>query len=1000
MNRAALVFTFLLTVLLPVVAVADTEQRVPSEDGLWESAGEAFATGKDKSAAMAQYRLFVDTYGKSDRAARAQYMLGECYFAAGDFEGALREYRKVEDRRGRDDVMKAAVLLRTAECHFNLGRFDDAITSYQMLLDDYEDSFLVGEALYESGLAYIADGNWLKLEAAYRELLETRPGYEQRPQVKFALGLFAYHDGDFDRALEYFSGVPSDRGRLYWGRTLEEMGQYILAIQRYRQVLREHPESPLVDDAAFSIAEAFYRSGQNSVAVRSYRGFIEDHPDSPFVPNARYKLACVTYRSGEYDESIRQLEEVARAFPDDLVSAYSRYLIGDCHMQLGRSAEAIFSWTDVVKRFGQTKVASAAMHKIVYAYAEDENFGQATILADEFLRRFPGDPLAARVRVLQGFAHLELGDRESAIRSFQNVLDKHVNTDVAERALFLSALAYQQGSQPDRLITNYKFIAQKLLPTPSHWRARTYYLLGEAYYEQGLYRDSAQMYRLVLSGYPKSNVAASSLQGLVASYSQIGEYDLALEEQERFLRALANADTEQGTNALAVGSIHFNRREYEDALREYQEFLERNPDAPEAEVALANAADCYYRLQYYEQAVDTWKEQVRRFPDGDRMARALYRIADTQFGLGDFAAARQSYRRLQQHDADGAHAADAAFGLANCAYNLGEDDAAIEAFERFVADFPRDPRVADAELGVQSAYYRSGRDMNEYLARNPDSAMAADLLWNEGQDAFAAGDYASAAASFERVTLDHPDSESAVQALFYLAESYYRLDQNEPALAGFRNFVLTHPDHDLAELARFRAGTVLYRLERFGEAAHEYEALRDAFPGGEYAPLALFNGAVCYQQIEDWTSAIATYREFLGNYPDHDKAQGLWLEVAALHQDELGAWDEAIETYETALAAGHGSESEIRYRQGECHLKADRIDRAIDSFAQAASGGGDDPFAIAGLAEMGELHEDRGEWQAALSAYERILTKATNPEWTAMAQTRVEALQQMQAAGR
>ena len=194
--------------------------------------------------------------------------------------------------------------------------------------------------------------------------------------MKFALGLFAYHDGDFDRALEYFSGVPSDRGRLYWGRTLEEMGQYILAIQRYRQVLREHPESPLVDDAAFSIAEAFYRSGQNSVAVRSYRGFIEDHPDSPFVPNARYKLACVTYRSGEYDESIRQLEEVARAFPDDLVSAYSRYLIGDCHMQLGRSAEAIFSWTDVVKRFGQTKVASAAMHKIVYAYAEDENFGR------------------------------------------------------------------------------------------------------------------------------------------------------------------------------------------------------------------------------------------------------------------------------------------------------------------------------------------------------------------------------------------------------------------------------------------------------------------------------------------------------------------------------------------------------------------------------------------------------------------------------------------------
>ena len=42
--------------------------------------------------------------------------------------------------------------------------------------------------------------------------------------------------------------------------------------------------------------------------------------------------------------------------------------------------------------------------------------------------------------------------------------------------------------------------------------------------------------------------------------------------------ALANADSEKGTNSLAVGSIYFNQHSYEDALKEFNDFLAKNPD--------------------------------------------------------------------------------------------------------------------------------------------------------------------------------------------------------------------------------------------------------------------------------------------------------------------------------------------------------------------------------------------------------------------------------------
>ncbi len=979
---------------------ANREMEVPTESALWEAAGRAYEAGVDKSAAMQQYRLFVQSYGGSERAASAQYMVGECYFAAEDYEGALREYAKVADRKGRDDFLKASVLLRQGECNYNLGRFDKAIENYDRLVKKYDDTFLLAEGLYEIGLAYIVEGNWLKLSTAYRELLERHPGYGEMPQVKFALGLFAYQEQNYDEAIANFEQVPSDRGLYYLGRCLEDTGQYILAIQRYRQVLRKYPDSPLADDVAFSVAEAFYRSGQNTVAVRSYRDFLDDYPESPFVANARYKMACVTFNEGSFDESVRELEEIVRTFPGEMIAGYAQYLIGDCYMNLDRRAEAIFAWTDAVRRFEGSRVASAAMHKIIYSYTLEENFSQAIVLADEFLKVYPGDTLAARVRVLQGFSHFQLEEYREAIMSFQNVVDKHVNTDVAERALFLSTLAYSRIDQLDRVITNYNYLASKLLPTPSPWRARTYYYLGEAYFDQGLYREASGMYRLVLTGYPHSNVAAASLQGLVASLSRNDQYELALEEQDKFLLALANADSDKGTNSLAVGSIYFNQHNYEDALKQFNDFLAKNPDDPAAATALVNQGDCYYRLQYYEQAVESWTTLLKRFPEAPEAEEAMYRIADTRFGLGRFDDAAAAYEQLRIRYPEGSHASDAGFGLANCLYNRGDDEGAITAFNTFIQDYPDDPRVEDAELGVQSCYYRSGKDMEQYLKTNPDSPMAADIYWNKGQDAFAAGDFAVAAKAFERVTLDYPESESGPGALFYLAESYYRSEDRDQALAGYHNFTTTHPDHDLAELAHLRAATVLFKQERFTEAAQGYENLVDLFPEGEYAPLSTYNAAVCYQEIEDWHAAISGYVRFIVDHPNHENAQGLWIQVASLYQEELGDYRQAVEAYEHALESGDAPVAEMRYRQGECYEKDGKMEAALGAYQQSASSSpAADAFRIASLARLGEIAEERGDNRTAIRHWQSIINAGGKAEWTQMAQERISLLQSVGMAG-
>ena len=986
----------LVTALTAFPARAETgpEELVLSEAQLWAAAGESFVRDADKGTAQQKYQLFLTQFKNSEKAARAQFMVAECFFFDGEYEAALLEYRKVGKYKGDDDYLKASILLRTGECMFNLQQLDKALEAYTELLDKYPETFLTAEASFELGQVQASMQDWESLEANYYKLLENKQGYRDLPRVRFAMGIMAYARGNFEEAADFFNGIESDLGLYYLGRCKEENGQYIVAIQYYRQALRRYPDSPLADDVSFSIAEAFYDSEQYKVASRSYVQFLEKYPESEYIAMTKYKLACVSFLTGEYNDTINRLDELFEAHPDDPIIAYAHYLNGSCQMKLGSTSHAIFAYTEVVQRYPGSSLAASALHKIVFAYADEKNYPQAILMADEFLDSYHGHPLTARVQVLRGYSLLKIDEFELAVREFQNVLDRNVNTEIGERALFLATVTYFEMNQYDRLITNYHYIASRLLPSPSIWRARTYHHLGDAYYSQGLYREAGGMYRLVLTGYPRSDVAVASLQGLTACHSQMGDYDLALEEQEKFLYKLINSDSKEGGNSLAVGSLYFNQHEYEKALEQFTRYIEKHPDAPDVATAYLNQGDCYYRLQYYEQAIESWSAMLARYPDIPESEEAMYRLADTQFGLGRFDEAIASYEALKEKAPNGDYVADASFGLANCYYNKNDDELAIQVFTEFLKTFPDDPRGSDAELGIQSAYMRSGRDMEEYLVANPDSPMAPAHYWTKGQNAFAAGDYEAATNAFEKVTLDYAGSDIAPEALFYLAECYYSQEENEQARAVYENFIYSNPEHELVDLARFREGTCLYKLAEYERAASSYEMLTDLSPNGEYSALALYNAGLCYQEMEDWPDAIGVLMRFQSEYPDDERSNGIWLQIATLYQEELGDFTNALDAYALALEKGEGGIEEIGYRQGQCNEKLGRTADAIACYESSAAGADKEaPHRIASLVQIGQLSEDLGDWGTALQAYTRIVSSDVKPEWTAMAQGRIQEIQ-------
>ncbi|HKD38214.1 MAG TPA: tetratricopeptide repeat protein, partial [Pirellulales bacterium] len=129
---------------------AGIEQDFPAFSEKYEAdylLGRAAAAQADFDAARRSYTKVIrsSTGGKSETAAMAQWMIGETYFHQENFEGALREYLRVEILYPYPRWQAAAVL-QAGKCQEALGRNKEAAELYAKLIKVYRNTEFTDEA--------------------------------------------------------------------------------------------------------------------------------------------------------------------------------------------------------------------------------------------------------------------------------------------------------------------------------------------------------------------------------------------------------------------------------------------------------------------------------------------------------------------------------------------------------------------------------------------------------------------------------------------------------------------------------------------------------------------------------------------------------------------------------------------------------------------------------------------------------------------------------------
>lgn len=92
--------------------------------------------------------------------------------------------------------------------------------------------------------------------------------------------------------------------------------QYAAAGAAFRQFLSAFPDSQLVDNAQYWLAETYYVTGQFEEALKEFETVLSRYPRSRKLPDALLKVGYSNYELQRWDAARRALQRVRGEFPE------------------------------------------------------------------------------------------------------------------------------------------------------------------------------------------------------------------------------------------------------------------------------------------------------------------------------------------------------------------------------------------------------------------------------------------------------------------------------------------------------------------------------------------------------------------------------------------------------------------------------------------------------------------------------------------------------------
>jgi len=594
-------------------------------------------------------------------------------------------------------------------------------------------------------------------------------------------------------------------------------------------LLRERPQ----------LGERFAVPEDDGILTR----FTKVHPRSPLAPGVRAFHAGYSRKSiGLFRALLKRpgLRKVERR----KVFNYIGYL----YLSMGRRAAATAAFRASVRVSAEN---SPALHGLGRVAQQEKRYPEA-------VRYYKGalsvSPAFRKSLWRLGQVHLASRKPGEAVRAFQASL----NIKDDPRVRYELGNSYLQLSRMEAAQVEYKRVLD-FSPTEvllAYASAR----LGDIHDQKGAVADALQYYRLAVRYYPGKFAFRYNLGLLLL---KAGEWGKAL----TLFRNLLPTAPSGSVAALArtLGELHYDRKNYDEALRYFRLSLKSKEDLDVAAVV----ADLYYLRRAYTKALLLYERIIRDFPETQQAVAAMINAGNIRLLQDNYVDALVYYGKAQGKDKRNSR----------LWYNMGVAYWRLRLFKKaesaFLEAYRLDPLYSSALRSAARSIVLQGhsrRALNLYLdriARKGSSAsswmyLAAGRLFRQ------LGQYDNAGRFLLKAEKGADLKKERVKALQELARLY--LESGRPSAV---YSVLQKADSLLpaSALTRYLFALALLKEGRYRDASDNlYAALLYKTRSSLRAEILFRLGNIAFRR-GDYSGALSRFRRVLELVPGHRGAQ-------------------------------------------------------------------------------------------------------------------------------
>ncbi len=362
----------------------------------------------------------------------------------------------------------------------------------------------------------------------------------------------------------------------------------------------------------------------------------------------------------------------------------------------------------------------------------------------------------------------------------------------------------------------------------------------------------------------------------------------------------------------------YQRGMYDNAAKQYADFLSKYPTGPLRESALFRQGESYYQHASKKLTHDpvqskvallkargAFQEWLRLYPQGKRLHESLLRFGEISYKLDDAKSGLDPLLRVVKESKDPTLLEAALFYAGRCQEALGKDEDAIALYRQILSSY------AKGEFSAFSAFL-----MAETLARRGERDKAIELfdtLWKNP------GNYKI------------PEGSNLISdAQLRAAQLLYQLNRFEDASKAYLAYVKDHPEGEAAAKARYGAAWSEYQRKNYAGALEIARTLqRESLPPELLAGIVFLNGTCAYQQ-KLYDEAILNFRQVIADPQAGDYRERAWYQLAWAYYLS-GKYEDALSECENLLQQGlsPAMNSNIHFLLGQSYAQQKNYESAI-----------------------------------------------------------------------